>query len=277
MLRHIIPAITLTLFLAGTALSQELLDMPAWQLSAAETGASAQLYWELPPGIDPESVTSVSVGGGTVSGFSILPERGVISAAVSEGQANPLIVEELTIKTGAGALSFMLPPTEIHWLDGLNHGGLLLRASQQITGRHNAMALLIQNMSAVDVEITGFRYAPEVIATGDLLLATDFAALHDLNGVELPWMSGTAAPELTERSSFNPETWEGLPFDHFSFSSSSLVLEPDGQAILILASPGFTAPELFSSQVLISFAPWLEYRQADGVYALQPFVQAPGF
>ena len=275
MTKNPIPLLALALLLAGTALSQEQIVFPAWQLAAAETGEPAHLYWQLPAGIDAGSVSGVSVTGTDVTGFSVLPERGIIGVGLASAAAGSLAITELTLHLGDDRHTLTVPPSEVHWLEGINRGSLLLRASQQVTGRHNALALLVQNTSADPLEITAFRYAPEAVASGRLLLATGFALLDDLGGVELPWLDGAAATTGTDH--FDPESWDGLPFRHFSFSDSSVLLEPDGQAILILAAPGFIEPDLFGSQLLLGFEPWLEYRQADRNYALQPFRQGPDF
>ena len=268
--------IVLAFLLAGTALSQVPAVTPAWLLVAAETGSPAQLYLQLPADMDPHSLTAVSVPGATVSGFTVLPESGILSVAVTDARANPLVITELTIEAGAGPVTLSLAPTEVHWLDGLNRGSLVMRASQRVTGGQHALALLLENPTDAVIEITEFRYAPAAITTGELLLARGFAPLADLAGLRLPWLTGSAGPKYSDQGALAPDQWDGLTFERFSFADSGLVLEPGAQAILILAAPAFTSAELFSSQAMLGFGPWLEYTQAGQPYALQPFVQKPG-
>lgn len=241
-----------------SAAAQEDGTLNLWQLVPAAAGQVAEITVQLPADVDPAAISTVTVPGTGPVSFSAAPDgqlRLFLAPAESAVAFSSLVI---TGHDGTVA-EVVTEPVEVHWLDLADPPGLRVLSA---IWTDRALLLVLANESASDLTVTGFTYAPALISTGRLLVATESAGFDELLQVELP------VDSLTGEYVLRPDA--AADYGAFSFAAEELQLAAGDQVLLVLGGAGFTDPALYRTGSLSLFAPWLDYRQDGRTFSMIP-------
>lgn len=235
-----------------------------WQLLTAAPDQVAEVTVHLPTDALPDTISVVEVPGVGPVSFSA-GENGQLRLFLAPSDSAVSFSSVRVTGSSGDVTEVATEPVEVHWLDLTATAGLRV-TSALWTDR--ALLLQLTNDSAADLVITGFTYAPAVISTGLLLVASESAPFDELMQVELP------VDSLTGKYVIRADA--GADYREFSFATGELPLAAGDQLLLVLGGGGFTDPALYRTGSVPLFAPWLEYRQDGWTFSLVPLTLSRG-
>jgi len=227
--------------------------VPPWQTAVARPGEDAVLRAAAGTLPDFTDGTFADIPGAGTVPVQVLEAWGELHVRIPAGDA-PLQFEEYSVIFPDGSSRRVRMPTEVRWLPEDDPEGPRLLASGLLATRPGALAVLLGNTGSTVQAITGLRYAPEAVSTGRVaLLRSPPAAAAEGLDLDIPYFDG--------RTAFDPEHWEGLPFESFSFADGPLELAPGEQVLLAVGGEGFTADALFDVPALYGLNVWLTWTE----------------
>lgn len=227
--------------------------VPPWQTAVARPGEDAVLRVAAGTLPDITEGTFADIPGAGSVPVQVLEAWGELHVRIPARDAS-LQFGEYSVVFPDGSSRRVQMPTEVRWLPEDGPDGPQLLASGLLAARPGALAVLLGNAGSAVQSITGLHYAPEAVSTGRIaLLRNPPAAAAEGLDLDLPYFDAQPV--------FDPERWEGLPFESFSFVDGPLELAPGEQVLLAVGGEGFTADALFDVPALYGLNVWLTWME----------------
>ncbi len=244
--RTIIPL----LLLCTAALAADVSPFPAWQMVVIEPGAPGAVRIVAAEALSATRLPSVQVPAAELThvAFNLLANE--IELQFKGQPGDSVSFSSILLDYGSGQQELTVGPVEVLWINPHPDMPLQTRVVQT-KGDPEVMAFVLHNTGTQAIELTGFRYAPETVATGRLFVREDIPPVSPEVDPDLSWFSGEAGHEADS----------GTPFEPFSFRERTMTLEPDAQVQIALTGDGFVQPELFHHSNVLEFAPVVAFRE----------------
>lgn len=240
--------------LGAIALAGATSPFPAWQLVPVEPGRHQPVRFIPAVPLDLTNPPRLSVPGAEITSLGFSEESGEITFTIAGEPGDSFSFDSVMLDYGSGPEPLRIGPVQVLWLNPPQQMPLLIGARLSFRPSGSVMEARLENHSEDTIELTGFHYAPEGVATGRLQLAKSSGQGDRLFELQVPGVEYGAPPPPVL-----PDN-DTLPLEPFSFSERSVVMEPGAQVLLVLTGDGFTDPELFDSRHIFEFAPVYEYR-----------------